>query len=77
MSSSAAELGQAPGTQGAATSGQHCRDSCAQEQLLCITQQGWGHDLQVQREVRELTGCVACKQTVSSLEEHFSQPLTR
>ena len=62
MTSSAAELGQAPGSWGTPTSGQCCRETaCAQEQLFCTAQKGWGHDHQEmgRREERELTGCVA------------------
>ena len=49
-------------------------DSYEKEQVLCSTHQGWGHDLQeTGTEGRELTGCVAHEQFVSSLEEHCSQ----
>ena len=73
---SSAGLGWAPGTQGAPTSGQRCRETAVPRSSSSAQ-----HSLQVtggeERKGRELIGYVWFEQVLSSLQEHCSQPLTR
>ena len=72
MTSSDAELGRAPGTQGAHTSGQCCRETAVPR-----SSSGAQHSLQVtegeERKGKELPGCVRCEQAGSTQQEHYSQ----
>ena len=76
ITSSAPELGQAPGTQIAHTSGQ-CSRVTAVPRSCSSAQHSRQVTVGVERKGRELKGYVECEQAVRSLDENSSQTLTR